>query len=380
MRLVAWCVTAGILVLGNAAAADFGTPGGPEPANIDEIVDVLRQDPYDMELLISFGTSKGGSAGHLALAIRDEAPGDDMVYSANFYADREPAHEKDFYTDELMVRIPKKEYLFRTILVARPKASFGLDFGEIYKRSVVGVRVYGVPAEEKQALAAFFAASTTTISRRARNTEYHDGEVKYDYLRLNCAKTIGAAFKYGAGYKDLEITSAKLLPGRRVVAAATANIPTEMAMKLIKEWNARGYGLDVVLYQKYGGSTYVDPHEQEKVAFKDLPNRFPSVLSRDFRKEQGYQDFDNLFAMYLLYNMGRYSVRVNGETKRLEIDRSKSPMAYPEAADLAARNAKSDSESFRRRILFWTSGTSIEAEENRQLYKDTDEDSQPTSR
>ncbi|MGA8056551.1 MAG: hypothetical protein WCA12_22265, partial [Burkholderiales bacterium] len=133
MRLVAWCVTAGILVLGNATAADFGTPDGPEPAKIDEIVDVLRQDPYDLELLISYGTSKGGSAGHLALAIRDQASGDDMVYSANFYADREFAHEKDFYTGELMVRIPKKEYLFKTTSSLDPKASFGLDFGEIYK-------------------------------------------------------------------------------------------------------------------------------------------------------------------------------------------------------------------------------------------------------
>ena len=356
-------------------------PGGPEPANIDEIANVLRQDPYDLELLISYGTSKGGSAGHLALAIRDQAPGDDMVYSANFYADRTPEHEKDFYTDDLMVRIPKKEYLFRTTSSLGDKASFGLDFGEIYKRSVIGVRVYGVPAAEKEALAAFFERINDDYHKRARNTEYHDGEIKYDYLRLNCAKTIGAAFKFGAGYKDLEVTSAKLLSGRRVVAAANANIPTEMAMKLLKEWNARGYGLDVVLYKKYDGSTYVDPHEEEKVAFKDLPNRFPSVLSRDFRKEQGqYEDFDNLFAMYLLYNIARYSVRVNDETKLLEIERSKRPMAYPAAVELAARNAKSDSENFRRRILFWTSGTSIEAAENRQLYKYTDEDSQPTSR
>ena len=149
-------------------------------------------------------------------------------------------------------------------------------------------------------------------------------------------------------------------------------------MKLVKEWNARGYGMDVVLYKKYGGSTYVDPHEEEKVAFKDLPNRFPSVLSRDFRREQGqYEDFDNLFAMYLLYNIGKYSVRVNDETKLLEIERSKGPMAYPEAAELAARSAKSDSENFRRRILFRTSGTSIEAAENRQLYKYTDQGTQP---
>ena len=381
MRLVAWCVTAGALVLGNAAAADFGTPGGPEPANIDEIVDVLRQDPYDLELRISYGTSKGGSAGHLALAIRGEAPGDDMVYSANFYADREPAHEEDFYTGELMVRIPKKEYLFRTTSSLDPKASFGLDFGEIYKRSVIGVRVYGVPAKEREALAAFFSRLNDDYQKRARDTEYHDGEIKYDYLRLNCAKTIGAAFKLGAGYKDLEVTSARILSGRPVVAAANANIPTEMAMKLIKEWDARGYGLDAVLYKKYGGSPYVDPHEKESGAFKDLPNRFPSVLSRDFRREQGqYEDFDNLFAGYFLYNIATYSVRVNDGTKLLEIEKRKRPMAYPVAVELAARDAKADSESFRRRIVFRTKGTNIEAAENWRLYKFTNEDSQPSSR
>ena len=355
-----WCAVTALMLVADVGAADFGTKGGPEPANIDEIADVLRQDPYDMELLISYGTSKGGSAGHLALAIRDRAPGDDLVYTANFYADRARKHASGFYTDDLMVRIPKKEYLFKTTSSLGDTASFGLDFGEIYKRSVVGVRVYGVPAGEKEALAAFFGRINDDYHHRVRNTEYHDGEVKYDYLRLNCAKTIGAAFKFGAGYPDLDVTSAKLLSRRRVVAAANANIPTEMAMKLLEEWNARGYRMDVVLYRKYEGSTYVDPHEEEKVAFKDLPNRFPSVLSRDFRKEQGhYEDVDNLFAMYLLYNMGRYSVRVNDTSKLLEIETSKSPMAYPEAAEFATQSAGSDSESFSRRQPFRRKGTEI---------------------
>ena len=257
-----------------------------------------------------------------------------------------------------MVRIPKREYLFKTASSLAEKASFGLDFGEIYKRSVIGVRVYGVPAEEKDALVAFFERINDDYHARAEKTEYHDDEIRYDYLRLNCAKTIGLGFQIGAGYKDLEVTSAKLFRGRRVVAAANANIPTEMAMKLLKEWNARGYGLDVVFYKKYEGSTYVDPHEEEKVAFKDLPNRFPSVLSRDFRKEQGqYQDLDNLFAMYVLYNLGKYSVRVNDETKLLEIEKSKNPMAYPDAAKLASQSAKADRDSFRRRLPFRPKGT-----------------------
>ena len=70
-RTIAWVVAA-LALATNVLAADFGSKGGPEPANIDRIADVLRQDPYDLELFISFGTSKGGSAGHLALGIRDE--------------------------------------------------------------------------------------------------------------------------------------------------------------------------------------------------------------------------------------------------------------------------------------------------------------------
>jgi len=359
MRTIVWFALTVLMFAADVGAADFGTRGGPEPANVDEIANVLRQDPYDMELLISYGTSKGGSAGHLALAIRHQASDDDVVYSANFYADRAPEHAKGFYTDDLMVRIPKKEYLFRTHSSLGDTASFGLDFGEIYKRSVIGVRVYGVPASEKEALAAFFKRINDDYHNRVTATEYHDREIRYDYMRLNCAKTIGSGFKYGAGYRDLEVTSAKFFPGP-VMAAVNANIPTEMALKLLKEWNARGYGLDVVMYKKYKGSTYVDPYEEDKVEFKDLPNRFPSVLSRDFRKEQGqYEDFDNLFAMYLLYNLARYSVRVNDETKVLEIEKSKKPMAYPEAAELATQSAKSDSEGFLRRLPFLRTGTEI---------------------
>ena len=372
-KAILWCAATVFVFVTGAEAADFATRGGPEPANIDAVADVLRQDPYDMELLISFGTSKGGSAGHLALGLRDPAFGDDMVYSANFYADRKPAHEKHFYTDDLMIRIPKKEYLFRTASSLGDKASFGLDFGEIYKRSVVGVRVYGVAAGEKHALAAFFKRINDDYHNRATKTEYHDSEIRYNYLRLNCAKTIGSGFKYGAGYKDLGVTSAKLLPARtNVVAAANANIPTEMAMKLLKEWNARGYGMDVVLYKKYEGSTYVDPYDAEKVAFKDLPNRFPSVMSRDFRRDQGqYEDFDNLFAMYLLYNLGKYTVSVDDNTKRLEIVKFSNPMAYPEAAELATRNAKADSEKFPLRLPFLPSGIGIgEPTDNSQRFID----------
>ncbi|MCK7500150.1 MAG: hypothetical protein MZW92_64950 [Comamonadaceae bacterium] len=180
----------------SVAAADFGSKGGPEPANIDEIADVLRQDPYDMELLISFGTSKGGSAGHLALAIRDQVPGDDLVCSANFYADRTPEHEGRFYTDDLMVRIPKKEYLFGTDLVARRKGlvrpRLRRDLQAIGHRRA---RLRRAGPARRRPLAAFFSRINDDYHRRARKTEYHDREIKYDYLHLNCAKTIGAGIQ-----------------------------------------------------------------------------------------------------------------------------------------------------------------------------------------
>jgi hypothetical protein len=340
--------------------AAFATPGGPEPANIDQIAQLLRKDPYDMELLISFGTSKGGSAGHLAVSLRGEGSADDLVYSANFYADRDPAHDEHHYTSELMVRIPKMEYLYKTSSSLGPKGSFGLDFGETYKRSVVGIRIYGVPAEERQALAAFYEKMNDDYRRRATDAKYHRGEVKYDYMNLNCAKTIGSGFKYGAGYKDLAISSAPILRIRKAAKAVRSNIPTEMAMKLVKEFNTRGYRMDAVLYRKYAASAYVDPLDPDNGAFKDLPNRFPSVLSLDFRNdEKSYQDYDNLYAMYLLYNLGRYSIRVNGETQKLEVEVTREPMTYKKAAEKADKDASSDSKNFLARLLFPAKGKKI---------------------
>src|SRR4051812_20693121 len=95
-----------------AGAAQFGMPGGPEPRNLDEAMSPPAGDPYDIELLLSYGTSKGGSAGHLALAVPDELTKGEVVYSANFYAGRDAAHAHSRYVDDLILRIPKKEYLY----------------------------------------------------------------------------------------------------------------------------------------------------------------------------------------------------------------------------------------------------------------------------
>ena len=361
-RQLLWAVALAALVLAlhpRARATDFAMPGGPLPAQLAIVNGTVEEPRADLELLLSFGTSKGGSAGHIAVAIRDEAGGDDPVYSANFYADRDPKHA-DRYTDALMVRVPKAEYLYGTSSSLGPKATFGLDYGEVYKRSVVGVRVFGIPASEREALAGYFARMNADFAKRAADTEYHRGEVTYGYMDLNCAKTVGSAFKYGAGYSALEIRTAPALKVRKAAAALNANTPSEMGMQLLREMDARGYRMEAVLYRKYGGSPYVDPHEEVKVAFRDLPNRFPSAISLDFRNDdRAYEDYDNLFAVYLLYNLSRHVVIVDPVTHEVRIESRHEPLPYAEAAKQAAASAEADSKGFLKRLFFKPQGRPI---------------------
>jgi hypothetical protein len=347
-------VTLLVLLAASAAgwSAERGHPGGPPPANLDPFFERLREQDYQLELLISFGTSKGGSAGHLALAIRDRAPGDDLVYSANFYADRSPEHATGYYNRELMCRIPKKEYLYGTRSSLGPDASFGLDFGEVYKRAVIGIRISGVPAAETTALAAFFEQMNRDFHARAPSTAYHPREITYDYMDLNCAKTIAVAFRYGLGWRDVAIRG-EGLSGLHLVRALKANIPTETALAIMAAAQARGRTMEVLLYKKYPHSTYVNPKDEGGTMYQDLPNRFPSVLSTDYRMDQGrYEDYDNLYAMQLLYNLGRHAIVLDPASGELAFERSKEPMGYAQAAREADQRASADSKLLLRRILF----------------------------
>jgi hypothetical protein len=333
-------------------ATGFGEPGGPPPAGVAEAFATLRAEPYDMELLISFGTSKGGSAGHLALALREPGSDDDTVYSANFYADRDPKHAQGFYTDALMIAVPKQEYLYGKRSSLGPNASFGLDFGEVYKRSVIGIRVAGVPQAERDALRAFFARLNADYRARAPSTTYHGGEITYDYMNLNCAKTIGAAFRHGAGYDTLVVRDPLPLSGAlRAIAAVSANIPTEMALKLVQQWQARGYTLQAVLYRKWPRSAYADPHDDPPVPFSALPDRFPSVLSLDFRADEGqYEDEDNLYAMYLLRHLSRWALQIDTATLALQVQTNPEALPYAQANARARQAAQAESKNVLRRL------------------------------
>ncbi len=335
-----------------AFAQPFGHKGGPDIVNIKEIINLLRQDAYDLELLISFGTSKGGSAGHLALAIRDQIPGDDLVYSANFYADRKPEHEHGYYNQNLICIVPKSEYLFKTTSSLGTDASFGLDMGEIYKRSVIGIRIFGVPQQVKEGLTDFFHRLNDDYHARKGKTAYHRGPIVYGYMNLNCAKTVALAFKYGAGFKDLPIKGESLISKLNFVSATKANLPMETALEIVKICAERGYSFDVVLYKKWAGSTYINPQDEDNQMYKDLPNRFPSVLSLDYLEDQGYyEDYDNLYAMYLLYYLGRYSIVLDGAARKLMVEAQKEPDTYEIAKKKAHETATKDKKHLLRRLV-----------------------------
>ncbi|MGV8072941.1 MAG: hypothetical protein AB2L11_00030 [Syntrophobacteraceae bacterium] len=367
----------------SALAQNFGHKGGPDIANITEIINLLREDTYDLELLLSFGTSKGGSAGHLALAIRDQVPGDDLVYSANFYADRKPKHSQGYYNRDLICMVPKSEYLFKTTSSLGADASFGLDMGEIYKRSVIGIRISGVPKDVRDGLTAFFNRLNDDFRARKKKTSYLNRPIVYGYMNLNCAKTVALAFRHGAGFRDLHIKGADLISKLNIISATKAGIPTETAMEIIKSCAARGYRFDVVMYKKWDGSTYVNPKDEDGRMYKDLPNRFPSVLSLDYREDQGnYEDYDNLYSMYLLYHLGRCSIVLDSAARLLKVEARKEPDTYKAAKAMADRSATEDKKHLLRRLIFRTWGIKLGGDvDNNRLYNydylDTQDDSKP---
>jgi hypothetical protein len=358
-------------------AAEFGHKDGPDIENIDEIMKISRQEPYSVELLISFGTSKGGSAGHLAIAVKDQIADDDLVYSANFYADRSEEHSHGYYTENLMAMIPKSEYLFKTTSSLGEDGSFGLDMGEVFKRSVIGIRINGISSEAIDGMTKFFHKMNDDYHRRATDTDYHDGEIVYDYMNLNCAKTVAYGVKYGLGFKNLRVNGTSFLSHLNPIRALKANVPTDMAMRIIGEAAEAGCTFETVLYKKYEASTYVNPHEVEAGQFKDMMNRFPSVLSLDYNSDQGsYEDYDNLYAMNLFYNLGRRSIVVDEATKLLKVEAAKEPMSYDEAHNAAHKAALYDKKHLARRLIFRAWGVQLGGPtDNTHLYDyDTEEE------
>ncbi|PCJ18974.1 MAG: hypothetical protein COB02_09580 [Candidatus Cloacimonadota bacterium] len=329
----------------------FGFPRGPEIKNVDQIIDTLKKDSYNLELLISFGTSNGGSAGHLALSVRDPQTDEEIVHSANFYADRSDEHSYGYYTDDLIVAVPKKEYIFGVHSTLSEDASFGLDFGEIFKRSLIGIRIYGVTPEEIEGINNFYKEINQDFHDKKSKTRYERGEVVYDYMKLNCAKSVAQALHFGANFKKIKIkgnTIISAIPGSKYILS---HVPTQTTLDIMKKLNKKGKTFDVILYKKYENSEFAD-HDHPDQKFKDLQNRFPSVKSLDFYSgSTEFEDYDNLFAMNLFYELGKYSIHISNISHAAEFSKEKEAMSYKEALKIAKKKATASSKSIARRLF-----------------------------
>lgn len=342
----------------------FGVPGGEEVKKVDEVFKILREEPYDLEILMSFGTSSKGSAGHLALCVRED--NDERVYSANFYADRAQEHN-DHYNAKLVPDIDKQEYIYSQTSTLSDKAVFGLDYGEIFKRSLVGIRMSGIGSAKKKGIKNFYKRLNEDYTNQVSGTDYHYGEVVYDYMNLNCAKSVAQALKFGAGYEAIELKGNHLLsrlPGSQYIFSHT---PTATAMNIMAVLAKSGVKFSVVLYKKFLGSEFFD--QELEMKFKDLPNRFPSFKSLDFfNGSNQYESYENLKAMHLLYHMGRHSLIIDESTRELRIEHSVKPKSYEDALRLAKKEGYSKSKNLLRRV-FRSMGVKITSgNDNSDLY------------
>jgi|GEM_PF-519895 hypothetical protein len=338
------------LSLGYSSEIPFGHPGGPAIQGVDKVISMLREDPYQLEILMSFGTSTGGAAGHLALSIRDPQTNEETVHSANFYADRTEEHSGGHYVDDVVMAIPKKEYIFGVKSSISKDASFGLDYGEIFKRSLVGVRLNGLTIEEVRSIQAFYQQVNQDYRERRDDTDYFRGEVVYDYMNFNCAKSVALALKHGGGISEVKVKGNHILGNTPYLKMIFAHTPTSTTMNILKVAQERNWDVSAVLYKRFEGSTYLD-HESE-TEFKDLPNRFPSFKSLDyFQGSKNFEDWDNLYAMNLLYELGKFSFVISAAQQRVLLEKQKNPTSLSEAVEIARQAASKKSKNVLRRLV-----------------------------
>jgi len=328
----------------------FGHPGGPEIQGVDEVLKTLREDPYQLEIFMSFATSTGGAAGHLALGIRDPETDEEIIHSANFYADRTPEHATGHYTDDVVMAIPKKEYLFGVHSSISKDASFGLDFGEVFKRSVIGVRINGLSSQQVRDIQSFYRKVNQDYRERRDDTEYLNSEVVYDYMNFNCAKSVAIALKHGGGVQNIKVKGNHILGNTPYLKLLFAHTPTSTTMNIIKAAQKKNWDVSVVLYKRFEGSEFIDQEHQS--AFKDLPNRFPSHKSLDyFQGSSNFEDWDNLYAMNLLFELGKYSFGISANEQRIFLEKHKEPTPLAQAIPLAKKAASKKSKNVLRRIF-----------------------------
>ena len=148
-----------------------------------------------------------------------------------------------------------------------------------------------------------------------------------------------------------------------------AHTPSGTALSVLECLNELGYRFDVILYQKYPHSNYIDPHDEKEVPFKKLSNRFPSIPSLGKKKEikkkkiekknlecpdflqktENFDSFGNLYLMHLYNNMMKYSFNWNYD--KLIFQYTNCPLSFNDAHALATQEASSKSKGKIQKII-----------------------------
>ena len=181
--------------------------------------------------------------------------------------------------------------------------------------SVVAIRVWGSTIEDCLKLAEFSRQMNIDYKVQSRPNYLPGSSFKYNYYSLNCAQCINLAF-HVIGWQDIPVPNEAVVS--RLVKAAFDSTATPMrtALALMEACDARGYGLDIVVFKKIPGSTFAS--EIGKDYFGDLPNRFPAVVSLDFANAPSeYESYDNIFNMYLFYGLTRCRIGVKEQDELL---------------------------------------------------------------
>ena len=286
----------------HAPQAPIGHPHGTPLSNVSQITSALKKDDYDLEILLSFGKSNLSSGGHLALCIREHDV--ETVYSANFYADRDPKHQEGYFTRDLISIVPKDEYIYGVNSSLDDLACFGVEYGEIYSRALIGIRLAGITQPQKDALKAFYSRLNNDFHAKKQFTDYYDFPIVYGYTSLNCARTTGMALEHVFGMKLNMPVERAWLP-----SVLTAALPVHVTINAMRGFmdSDPTKKIDTVLYQKYDYSTF--KYDESSPRLCDMPNRFPSYFTIDYLRRVGqYEHYNNLFAQNLLFNLGSYKI------------------------------------------------------------------------
>ena len=363
----------------------YGWNYGIEANGIEEVIKAEENDDYDFEILISYGMFFGGSAGHAALILKNPDSGKPMAYSGNFYSDSETniwgrryQDPENFYDGENMVDITTKEmYLYKTSSNHGKGASFGIEYGAIYRRHLYGLRFHQPNRTEEWNdkllnVQKFLGWMNEDFWNRDKVGYKKKTGLSFKYYsieELNCASVLGAALEYAFDtHFDLLTT---VMTGRREGGVFDTDTPLTLTNALMRYFSSQGVGVTGVLYKRLPGNAYVHRMQDEFTPTFKMQNRFPSGANWDYmRPKDRYIGPHDLYMASLFRRIMVRKVFFDEPSKAVDINCFDSSLTAAEKQDCAQDYAPTViTEVDRTQNVYY--GT-LFSEERNEIFKDAE--------